>query len=250
VDPAVLGECINNPELDDFIRESAFVAQGTFRSVGDHAASVRLLNMRDPGASFLAAEVAFRDLSGPDREHWPYLLSELDEQRAIPVLLNQAMIETKSRVVRAIGRTLATPAGSEAVRTWLVASDAAKRLTACRLASWMGPDGPLPDLVRRCLDDPDSRVASEALAATEPLALADLTRESVDAFEKETDLAHQWTILDGLVAISDPGDAVRPRPWWDKALGPRLPLAMREYVTDTLKKARDRAATEADSKDR
>jgi HEAT repeat protein len=250
VDAAVLADCVNHSELDDFVRESAFIAQGPFRSVGASAVAVRVLSLKDPRASFLAAEVAFRDIEGPDRKQWPYLLTELDEQRSVAVLLNQAVSETKTRVVRAIGRALATPAGSEAVRKWLVDSDPNKRLTACRLAGWMGPDAALSGLVRQCLDDPDSQVVSEAIVATEQLALAELTCNLIDAFRRETDLAHRWAILDGLLAISDPGDAGRPRPWWAEVLGPSLPLAMRKYITDELMKSRDRAAREADDKDR
>ncbi len=114
----------------------------------------------------------------------------------------------------------------------------------------MGPDPPLYDLVRGCLDDPDSRVASEALAATELLAQAEVVRASVDAFQREADPAHRWTLLDGLVAISDPGDAGRPWPWWADTVGRELPLPMREYATKKLRQTRDRAAQEADQKDR
>jgi hypothetical protein len=250
VDPAVVAECINDSELDDFIREAAFAAQGPFRSVGARAVVVRLLAMRDPAAAFLAAEAALRSNEEPDRERWPYLLIELDEQRAVEVLLNQALVETKTRVVRAIGRSLAAPAGVAAVSAWLADPDATKRLAACRLAGWMGPSRPLSDLVRGGLEDPDSRVASEALAATELLGRAEAAREAVDAFEHEADPAHRWTLLDGLIAISDPGDAGRPRPWWSETIGPGLLLAMKEYATHKLQRARDKAGKDADRLDR
>ena len=114
----------------------------------------------------------------------------------------------------------------------------------------MGPDRALLVRARTCLDDPDSRVASKALAATELLARAEVTRDLVDALHSDADTDHRWTQLDGLIAISDPGDAGRPRPWWSEVIGPALTRPMREYALRELKRARGKTQQEADRKSR
>ena len=238
VESEILAECVNQSDLLDFIREFAFAREVSVRVGGGRAVAIRLLAINHPSSAFHAAESALRDAHGPDRDRWPSILRELDSERSVQVLLGQAQVESEIPVIRAIGHALAQPLGSEEVRKWLSDPEFSKRLAASKVARWMGPDSVLLSSIRCCLDDPEYQVADESLKALEELSKAELSRNLVLRFNTEADVAHRWALLDGLLAIGDPGDEGRPVPWWARELGPNLSVAMRKYLGDEIKTKR------------
>lgn len=245
-----LSECTASDDVQERLAELIFERDAGSPFVGDRAAAVCLAALRDPVLAFEAAAAALRDEEERDRERYPRLLADLDPVRAVAALVRQARTEASTKVLRAIGRAMPLPGGGEALVAELSAEEPDRRAAACRVAAWLPPGHGLTAAVRARLEDPSADVVSAARHAVESLDLSEAAAELADAFLREADGTHRWTLLDGLLAAGDPGGAGDPWPWWATLVAPSLTRAMAADLEEELKKRRKRAEDDADREDR
>jgi len=152
---------------------------------------------------------------------------ELDQEGALPLLLEQALDE-KTSVIWAISRSLRGANYSAVLPAWLETLESRRRRAACRLAGRLCPDDWLVAMLRKRLEDVDNEVASAARVALELLATTIEADALVCALRGEEDRSHRWVLLEALLAIADPGDKHQPWPIWAQKVADLLPLSMQD----------------------
>jgi hypothetical protein len=216
---------------------------------GLKASAIEILARFDKEAAFEAAWATLQDTKAHDREYYPYIMINIDKQRAISSLLIQLGVEESYRVIRAIGKSLNNVSSSIPIERLLKSSNNLEKLAAVRLSGWMKLSTELEDELKECLNEVDERIC---LAARESLGRINITRETdvlIEAINSEQDISRKWILLDSLLAITDPGDKHTNWPCWASELIKTLPAHMQYYFVETMKKRIDELSKEIDKKD-
>jgi hypothetical protein len=238
-----------NVRVRDLLRERSFADEGSGWRTGSKAAAIRGLALFDKERAILAALKALENPDAHDREHYPYLLVELEGERAVKLLLHHAMHEKTTSVLWAIGRALREAGYSDILAALLESDDPVQRLTGARLAERM----PQPDkevlMLEVLAEDPDDTVVT---AATRALRFQRAARngDELIAALKKGDASRRWNLIDALLAIADPGDAHRAFPEWANEVFGSSPYLEREYVGEKLKDRRKELQDEATKRDK
>lgn len=249
-DEGLLDRLLSETAMRDFLREMSFADEGSVWVVGEKIRAIRGLGRFAPGDAFLAARTALQNVDAHDRELYPYLLVEFDQDRAVSLLLEQARHELATSVIWAIGRSLATADYIEPIRALFTSPDVNMRRTACRLAGRLPSEKWLLAAVRACLEDADSSVAAAAYEALELLHDGATANALIEALKTETDNTHRWSLLDALLAVGDPGDAQQPWPTWAQRAVGYLSHSMDTYLVKQIMKRRQKVLESARQKDK
>ena len=236
------------PAFVERLREIVLRRHGRSYSSRARSAAIWCLAAVDADQAFQPARAALSEGQARQRTAYPYLMVELDQERSVNSLLQQALKERSTSVLWAIGRTL-PDAGRALVIEWLQAESRDERLTACRLAARMLPSEKLVAAVRACLDDGDTDVTD---AARESWLLLFQSQESQKVLERlmhEKDDSQRWVLLDSLIGLADPGDEHAPG-HWVKDVAVALPPLQRQYLMERLFKRCEEVAKEADERNR
>lgn len=166
--------------------------------------AIPALALLEPAAAFDVAARHLRD-AGPHRNGFVWLLLDLDAERAVPVLIEQAVREQQTEVLWTIARRLrrAGPAVERELRARLESPDFRVRTAAVHLAGWAGPGFLKADLTRMAAEDPDDDVQWECLQALDRQNKESCVLELMDAFRSAHGVA-QWSYLESILELGDP----------------------------------------------
>ncbi len=240
---------LETQDANEYLRATAFDNEGGFWIGGTKIRAIRGLARFDPDSAFLAARRALANTAYHEREQYPYLLIELNRERAIHALLSQIVQERSTAVSWAIGRALSDGYLTDELKSWLMSPETRQRLAACRLAGWMKDGGVLEKDLRSRLDDPNEEVAQAAREALVRLRDGREALSLVAVISEERDTARRWVLLDCLVRIADPGDDNQPLPPWGEGVWQCLSPIMRKHLCDGVKKRRKEMAATAKRRD-
>ena len=243
--PEALARILVGDALRDAVREEALAEEGRGWVVGSKLVAVRALAAFEPSTAFLAAEKALTDARTHERTAYPYAMAEIDQQRAVSVLLRHAPREASTPVLHAIARVLADREAAEPVYAILSASDVDQRRAGCVLSGFFVPDDALRAGVEHCLHDDNAEVVTAAVAAVRRWERASTTHELAAALPSAPPTG-QWVLLDALLHTADLGDAFAGVP----AFMDGLTADLSRYARDELKRRRERRDKKLQDRDR
>ena len=220
----------------DYLRTIAFDHDRASFLVGTRAAAIRGVAHFDPPSAFLAARKALENISSRDRSTYPYVLVELDKERAVSVLTAQLVDESHPTVIAAIGRALENADVDATLSEWFASPVKAHRVAATRLASWRPLTEVLFRAVRNALDDVSDGVAESARNALGRLGRAAEGARVVVALRSSRSDSRRSILLDALLEIADPGDENQAWPAWAREAAECLPPFMLHYMADRIQK--------------
>lgn len=158
----------------------------------------------EPDAAF---EITVRHLRepGPHRGDFVVLLLEVDEGRAISLLIDQATRERQTEVLWIIARALRTRGlrTEQELRAKLGSPDFSVRLAAVHLAGWQGAYFLRADLERMAAEDPDDDIQWECLQALDRQDKERCVLELMNAFSLSVGTA-SWSYLESILELGDP----------------------------------------------
>jgi hypothetical protein len=237
-EPTLIDELLRESEVENLLLDQAFGEEGSSWLSTRKATAIRALARLDPETAFEAAQAALADSEAQDREPYPYVLVSIDAQEAMARLLERAQVERSTSVIWAMARAMDRTDYPAALQAAFDSGSANARRAACRLAARMKPEAWVSNRVTACLEDRDQEVALAAHAAMAWLREGEAALALSAALQKETDPLHRWTILEALLKTGDPGDDGQVRPAWATEARKILPLAMRRYLDEGLRKRR------------
>ncbi|MFO0906910.1 MAG: hypothetical protein U0794_00870 [Isosphaeraceae bacterium] len=250
-----LGDDLTAPFLDnvrvrDLLRERSFADEGSGWRTGSKAAAIRGLARFDKERATLAALKALENPGAHDREHYPYLLVDLEGERAAKMLLQQAVVEKTTSVIWAIARALDGAESGDILATMLKPGDTARRLAASRIAERMRVSDAVLPMLESLTEDPDNAVVTAATRALRFQRAARATHELIGAMKAEHDPGRRWVLIDAILEVADPGDSFRPSPQWFADAFGTSPFLEHEYVVDRLKERQLKLEQEAKRRDK
>lgn len=247
----ILSTLLRQTKFQDVVRTGVCIDENSPSwHVGLKASAIKILARFDRDTAFEAAWAMLRDTNAHDREYYPYIMVNINKQRAIPALLTQLAVENSVLVIWAIGRSLSTTNILVPIDHWLNSSDTSQKLAASRLAGWLKPSAVLETNLKACLNEVDERISQAARESIERISIAREVKVLVEAINYEQDLSRKWILLDCLLAIAEPGDKHTNWPCWAYRLIKTLPSPMQLHFVETIKKRKEELAREGDMKDR
>ncbi len=227
---------------DRWLREkfhrAAVAAEGSSWLTGSKAAAIECLAEFDRDTAFEAARRALYTPGWHDREHYPYILMEIDASRATPLLIEHLDAEHAGEVRHAIGRVLAGVQLSEVLRPRFDAKDFKIRASACFAAGWARDGAEMTDLLQRSLDDPNENVIREAMDAVDRLRIRSICRKLLARATSADDVVLKWIYIDAIVDVIDPGDSFEPWPAELQTACQDLSPILLKYISERVKKRR------------
>jgi hypothetical protein len=227
---------------DQWLREKfhreAVASEGNSWLTGSKAAAIECLAEFDADAAFEAARQALSTAGWHDREYYPYVLMEIDQARAIPLLVDRLNAERAGQVRHAIGRSLAGVKLSEVLNPRFEDKDSKVRAGACFAAAWVSDGQEMEELLRRSLDDRDENVIREAMAAIDRLRIRSISRQLLARATSTNDIVSKWLYIDAIIDLIDPGDDFEPWPVEIRTVCQDLSPILRKYVSERVKKRR------------
>jgi hypothetical protein len=248
-----LGE-LDLPEVREFLMgESYNQGHGEHRFTGRKMNAIRGLAKLDREAAFLATEFAFRQVQ-MGRELIPDLLTELDEEQAIPVLCHAAVDETATPVMWAIGRTLRRAQNFDLVRgriaTMLRSNDHREQRAAAQLAGWLPPDELDTELHDVALNGTERTVREAAAHAIYQRTDQHYVAELIASARQSSGL-RQWSLLKAAIELGDPWLFESPNDLISLSeIAPALSAGTRIQLHNLLKKRKEQRIKEAADLDR
>jgi HEAT repeat protein len=185
---------------------------------------IAALRLIDLDAAF---ETAARHLSGSGKERteFVWLLMDLDANRAVPLLIEQAAREPQTEILWAIARALrqAEPEVETELRARLGSSDFRVRTSAAHLAGWQRSGFLRAELQRLAESDPDRDVQWECLWALNRQYREYCVIELMDAFHSVEGIT-RWSYLEAILELGDPRLLVTEKDslWLGRILTPEL----------------------------
>jgi hypothetical protein len=230
-----------DPEIRDYLRETALAPDGAGVRAGGRCDAILGVAKSDPEAAFLAARKGFADRDGRDRSLYPHLLMQLDQDRAIPILLDGLVQKPDSGMTAAIGRALT----NYDVNDWLFdgfeSHETLSRQAACSLAGWREPTDQIRTALLAGLDDPDNEVVKAAKSSLYLLDRAMETNRLVERICVTENRDQRWILLDAILALADPGEADNPPPAWLGKIVEHLTPAMQLHLEEEIQRYRSDA---------
>lgn len=235
--------------------EEVYGPEDSIWYTGSKAHRIAALAAVESDIAFEAARYALSTLNAHDREYYPYLMTEMDDARAVSTLFDVAYTEKSHAVRAAVGRALAgIPNLTHPILlAWLTDNSSHRRLAACQLAAYQEPTTEIREAISALLEDANVDVVQAAEEALWCLQNAVWCRELVDAIAVEDDPGRRYSLLLAAMAIGDPGDLHRPWPKWLVSCITNIPHSQLKPIGEALKKRREevlRQNKEADSRDK
>jgi len=249
-DAATLTALFSDVDVQEVVRQQATCQEGSFWCVGTKATAVEALAMVDSRAAYAAALAALQNDGSHDREMYPYLMAQIDANRSVRDLIEQAQTERHTSVLWSIARALSKTDCLEAVRMLITSMSPKEREVGCKLCIHGEFGEALEESLRHLLKDPMSDVACAAREALEVIESRQNTNRLLKAILDETDHSHRWSLLDALIASADPGDERQPWPEWASRIVDTLPFVMRRHLSEGIDKRRKDVREEANKRDR
>lgn len=226
---------LRRADVDEWLYELALGEGYRHLDFGTQLGAIRALANRDPGRAFEAA-LRLTELDSANRDEVPALLIDIDPERALPILRQQAQQEDEILVLMAIGESLSA-AGQEAVfLEWLQDLSPRVREAACIAAEVLPWSEDVVQALQRLLYDPEWDVRNAANQGLNRLWYARELGLLVEALVQESSMSRRWCLLDIMLEDGHPG--LWRRQAWVTKLWPHLPLPMRQRAADRLGKRR------------
>jgi hypothetical protein len=233
----------------DFLRERSFADEGFGWRTNSKSVAIHYLARFDSARAAFAALKVLENPEAHDREHYPYLVVELAGERAVEMLVEQAVAEKSTSVIWAIARALDESDHGSVLAAMLTSSDPARRLAGCRLAEKMRVLGSVLAMLEALTEDPDDTMLTAAWRALKFQRAAKNADTLLHAILNEQDPSRRWILIDAFLAVADPGDSHRPFPRWVSEAFGRSPSLEQDYVIEKLKERRKKLEEEAKKRD-
>lgn len=238
-DPDVIDVLMGSDSIQSHVREASFASEGPHWFTGSKAAAIRCLAKFDLFAAFLAAKTALHNVDWHDRDHYPYILMQLNQEMAIPILLQQLHVEEDTKVLRAICGALMADDIDSRLRQSLSSSDSRERDAACVAAGEVSVENATEERLHKLLHDTDEAVSRSAADAINHIEVRKRCRELGKAILEESDKSRRWLLLDCLISLADPGDKHRTWPVEGAHIGDVLSPLQIKHVKRRLERLRD-----------
>ena len=245
-DDAIICDILAHPAIVEYLNQVAFEDEHSYWRVGKKAAAIRCLSHINRIEAFLAAKSAMRASDSHDRDFYPAILTKLDPKMAVEVLFEQLVSEWSESAPEAksiawpIGRSLSILAIDDVAIRYLSTQDPVRRRAACFAAGWSTISDAVRDQLFSSLSDPDELVAREAAAAIDRRLIRMECQVLGHAVMSAATHSERWLYLDCLLALADPGDDHHYWPIEGPKIGNVLTPFQTAYVTQQLKKIRDK----------
>lgn len=242
---------LNTDDLRRRFSEQAYALEGGVWYIGSKASIMSALAGFDSNTAFDAALYALKNPESHDRQLYPYLLVEIDADRATGILSEMICTEDSAVMQAAVGRSLAQVPDlvTPLIHKWLASDLWQRRLGACRLAAYQPVLDGTWAAVRSCLEDERRSVMEAAEKAVWQMTNSRWCWEIIEAFAAESAADRRWRLLDSALAVGDPGDVNRPWPDWLAQMCEGLPYFWIQYINEALKKNRESRLKEAQDQD-
>jgi hypothetical protein len=250
LDDAMIQQIVAAEPVRAALRESVLGDEGPIRVKGAKVRVIRALATFDPATAFLAAQKALETPLTHERIRYPYLLVELDEFRAVRVLVAQCVRETSTAVRYAISRALSRVDSTADILPLLDSARASERAAGCVLCGFRQAGEGTRLKLRDLLQDVDPDVADVALWALRSIRRAEYAEQLTSAaLVPEAKREWRWVLLDALLALADLGDEGGQRPGWLHQLEPVLSADMWDHAWKKIKSGRKKQLDELKRQD-
>lgn len=248
-----LFDCLEYPDIEaarEQLMELAYAVDMPVHIVGRRVAVIRALSRYDRDVAFRAAEIAMQRTKR-DRDLLPSLLMDVDEIRAIPLLLKAVVHERSTAVVWAIGRAArgATDIGlvDSTLKRMFMSTEPIEQRGACLIAGWL-ESGRFDDELMACaIDSIDTTVNRAAREAIQRRTDERGVLQLFDALKMASGI-RAWSYLDAAIGLGDPvlmedrNDAT----WLGRALeghSPYMHILARDRIREREKEIKRNAET-------
>ncbi|HEY3129940.1 MAG TPA: hypothetical protein VGL91_10815 [Acidobacteriota bacterium] len=200
----LLGE-LNDDDLAEALWDEAFKPLESGIVDGRFEAAVIALSALDPNSAFQAVQQVFMNAKY-GRESLPSLIMKLDPSRAVPVLCQRAIEESKTIVRWAIGRALRRSSekalARDHIRKLLTSQEQIARSVGAELAGWL--DDELDDLlVKKAHEDLHEEVRKNAASALRARRNRSDVLELMKRFHSANE-PQRWRLLEAILQLADP----------------------------------------------
>jgi HEAT repeat protein len=156
--PELKAKLLEDRWLRDTLHRESVAAEGNSWISGRKSTAIECLAEFDREAAFVATRRALESTDGHDRERYPYLLREVNVERAVPILLDRLAAERSGHVRFAIGRALSNLDLEMELRARMAAPTETLRAAACFAAGWVRDGEKLKSDLHAALNDPSELV--------------------------------------------------------------------------------------------
>ena len=247
-----LGE-LDTPEVHEFLVELANSSDQNGHVPEKKITAVRTLAKVDRDAAFRAAETSLR-VGQRDREHYPALLIEIDDARAVAVLMTVYSHGLPTLAKWAVGRALRQsrerPEINSRLDQMMRAELPEARIVGVELGGWLPPDV-LGNRIRQlAMEDSDRQVR---LAAEKSVAAAEQEQYAIELLEA-IEKAHGsrcWSYMEAVVNLRDPWLLVTRNDrlfLWERVS--EKPPGFKRHAAELIKERMEKLRKEAESADR
>lgn len=242
-------DALDSDRVREFLADFAFQADGSFRYVGHKANAIRALAAFDREEGYRAALLALQNPAAHDREYMPYILLEVDAERAVGDLIAYIVGEPTCSFPAVVARALRDKECEGQLIPLLKSAGASSRRAACFALGFCAPSMDIVSSVRECLDDDDVSVYEAACHAVRRLHETEIVDQLVDAYLAECERARRWILLDAALETGDLGNEHRPAPWIVRMCA-EMPSLLQTYVAEKMEKRRKQIASDLENADK
>ena len=196
---------LNTQEARDLLYEKAYPEGYAIHGVEYRLSAIRGLSRIDLEEAFNAALKLLSE-NGNGKQQAPELLTEIDRDRAVPLLVS-LLIEEKDILTR---RSICSVVRNEflspilhQIDAMMQSSDIRHRLAAIEIAAWQTGNLMHELLHDLAIQDPDSRVRTAARNALQSHHAVDEIFALMDAYPQATG-SRKWSMLDSMINLGEP----------------------------------------------
>ena len=244
---------IDTPEVREFLVEQSHAPEQVFHIAGQKAAAIRALAKVDRDSAFRAVETALC-VDRKDLELYPGMLMEIDEARAIPVLLDAYSRSLRTLTKWAVGRALRHASDRTMIHRMLNqmmhAESPETRVIGVDLGSWQ-PPSVFDNRIRQiAVEDSVTDVRQKAEKSVAFVERQQFAIELLQILEK-THGSRCWSYLEAVVELCDPWLLTTrndPLFLWGRLSG--KPPGLKKHASELIKKRMGSLKEEAEKADR
>ena len=239
---------VNNSEFQSFLWEQAFSSPSGMRIVGMESSAVRHLGEINKAEAFEAASRKLESY-GDDREFIPRILSDINSDKAIPILCKQAIVERETLCFWEIARNLRFSNNrsliNDELQQMLESPLPEVRKAGARLCGWQDYQFQTAKLLDLANRDSHNAVRVAAVSA--------IKRQKNEAFAVElyesmasSDDDHLWVLLDAITNLVDPSILInKGSSLWIWPILENKSYSYKQFVDKRLSKRRKEIEKEA-----